>query len=153
MDLYAELRSVVGSLGAAGIPYALCGGLAVGVHGPVRATEDIDLLVLLRDLDAASASLAKIGYVHPSGDLGFRMRDGTRRRIHRLTKVDESDHVTVDLIPVEDPVLSDAWETRENLELEDFQLSVLSRAGLVAMKRDSTLAVDRADVERLDRGG
>jgi hypothetical protein len=39
------LAEVTAALDAAGIDYALIGGLAVGVHGHPRATKDIDFLV------------------------------------------------------------------------------------------------------------
>jgi hypothetical protein len=45
VDLVAELHVVADALVAAGVEFALCGGLAVAVHGHVRATRDIDLLV------------------------------------------------------------------------------------------------------------
>ena len=45
LDLYAELRRIVAALDAAGVPYALAGGLAVSIYTTPRATEDIDLLM------------------------------------------------------------------------------------------------------------
>ena len=50
LDLAAELAAIVAALDEAGIPYALCGGLAVAVHGHARATQYIDLLVLPEDV-------------------------------------------------------------------------------------------------------
>ena len=149
MDLYAELQTVARALDAANISYALRGGLAGGAHGYVRATRDIDLLIQPADLDAVSENLSRVGYVHTGGTLPFRRPDGTIRKIHRLTKVDGSDHITVDLLLVGDAVLTEAWQTRLRLDLEDFTLSVVSRDGLVAMKRDSERAIDREDIERL----
>lgn len=45
MDLYDELKDLVSALHAHEIPYALCGGLALAVHGIPRSTIDIDLMV------------------------------------------------------------------------------------------------------------
>lgn len=42
--LRTELLKIVRSLDQAGIDYALNGGLAVAVHGYVRATKDIEAL-------------------------------------------------------------------------------------------------------------
>ncbi len=50
MDLHDELVSLVGALDAAGVDYALIGGLAVAVWGVPRFTQDIDLLVRREDL-------------------------------------------------------------------------------------------------------
>ncbi len=47
LDLLEELRNIIARVDAAGLPYALCGGLAMAVHGNPRATVDIDLLVLV----------------------------------------------------------------------------------------------------------
>ena len=44
-DLIAELEQLVDALHADAAEYALCGGLALAVHGHPRATKDIDLLV------------------------------------------------------------------------------------------------------------
>ena len=44
MSLRNEMFQLVRALDSANIPYALCGGLAMAVHGWPRATLDIDLL-------------------------------------------------------------------------------------------------------------
>ena len=43
LDLLEELKNVLARLEQDGVPYALCGGLAMAVHGYPRATVDIDL--------------------------------------------------------------------------------------------------------------
>ncbi|NKC14096.1 MAG: hypothetical protein GKR94_18490 [Gammaproteobacteria bacterium] len=40
-----ELRGICHALAGAGVEYVLIGGAALNVHGIVRATEDIDLMV------------------------------------------------------------------------------------------------------------
>ena len=54
MDTFDELRNLLQSLQGDGVPYALCGGLALTVHGIIRATEDIDLLIHLKPLRRSS---------------------------------------------------------------------------------------------------
>lgn len=44
MDLVDELHAVSRALSAAGISFAVCGGIAVTIHGATRTTKDIDLL-------------------------------------------------------------------------------------------------------------
>ncbi len=44
-DLQAELDAVTAALDASQIEYAICGALALAVHGHPRATKDIDVLV------------------------------------------------------------------------------------------------------------
>jgi hypothetical protein len=53
MDLLEQFERVIEALDAAGIAYALCGGLAVNVYGHVRATMDIDLLLRPEAVDRA----------------------------------------------------------------------------------------------------
>ncbi|MGE0403366.1 MAG: hypothetical protein AB7T06_42050 [Kofleriaceae bacterium] len=44
LDIIAELEAIIDALDAAGIEYAVCGGLAVGILGLPRATKDMGLL-------------------------------------------------------------------------------------------------------------
>ena len=60
MKLKDELLKIVVRLDKAGIDYALCGGLAVAVHGHPRMTKDIDILIRPESLEAAKAALADI---------------------------------------------------------------------------------------------
>ena len=53
-DLYEEFKSIVSALEEQGIDYAVCGGLAMAVHGLPRATVDIDLLIPSESLEAVS---------------------------------------------------------------------------------------------------
>jgi hypothetical protein len=50
LDPPQELAAIVDALNAAGVEYALCGGLAMAVHGEVVATADVDLLVREEDV-------------------------------------------------------------------------------------------------------
>ena len=45
-SIQAELQALAARLHAEEVPYALCGALALAVHGYPRATLDIDLLAL-----------------------------------------------------------------------------------------------------------
>ena len=45
MELFQELETLLDTLRRDAVPHALCGGLALAVHGFVRATEAIDVLV------------------------------------------------------------------------------------------------------------
>jgi len=43
--LFDELNDIIDSLEKSGVEYAVCGGLALAVHGFPRATFDIDILI------------------------------------------------------------------------------------------------------------
>lgn len=54
-DVITTLDAVIDALDTASVAYALCGGLAVNLHGHVRATRDIDLLLPADQLDGVRA--------------------------------------------------------------------------------------------------
>ena len=51
-DLQEELLGLCQAFASEGIEYAVCGGMAVAVHGYPRATQDIDMLVREEDLES-----------------------------------------------------------------------------------------------------
>jgi len=68
------------AFGAAGIRFALIGGLALASHRVVRATQDVDLLVDLDDSERAELELLRLGYLrlHRSSDAGNYLRGDER---------------------------------------------------------------------------
>ena len=82
MDLKQELFSVTEALADAGIDHALCGGIAVVIHGYPRATRDIDLLVRREDLERAEESLKERGYTIPAGIIPFDAGKPTGMSLH-----------------------------------------------------------------------
>ena len=146
LDLYAELRGVVGALDRAAVDYALVGGLAVSVYATPRATEDIDLLVAFGDLDRAAGVLAPLGFQRAGRPM--RLAAG-RLDIQRLTKFDGADLLPVDLLALIDPELSELLGDRTALEWEGMRLWVIGVNSLRILKRLRLSAQDRADLEAL----
>ena len=72
IDIVNELRDLVAKFDEQGIEYALCGGMAMGVHGFLRATMDIDFLVPADSLDAVMTIVTKLGYTIRGKDLSFK---------------------------------------------------------------------------------
>ena len=62
LDLAHELRGIVGALDTAGARCALAGGLSVSIYSTPRATQDIDLLLAVADLDRATAVPRDLGF-------------------------------------------------------------------------------------------
>lgn len=56
MNLELELREIIRLFNQERIDYALCGGMAVAIHGHPRFTKDIDLLVTQESLGNAKAA-------------------------------------------------------------------------------------------------
>jgi hypothetical protein len=144
MTLAEELDRLIDALEAAGLDYALAGGLAVAVWGAPRATKDIDLLVPRDRLEGAREIARTIGFTLEAAPMTFR--DGTE--IQRLSKLDGSDLLTLDLI-VASGALEPAWQTRKRVPTLRGQLWVVSREALIDMKARAARPQDLFDIERL----
>jgi hypothetical protein len=144
-----EILRVLRAFDAAGLEYVLIGATAMGLHGLVRATEDIDLFIKAtpENLDRLRAALSAayeadpnvqdisdadllgdypaVRYYPPSGDLYFDI----------LTRLGES--ATFDTIE------------REVKHVEGARISVATPAALYRMKKDTVRAKDRQDAAAL----
>ena len=151
LDLLEEFRGIVSALEEAGVPFAVCGGLAVAVHVRARATVDIDLLVPPEAVTRAAEVARSRGYRIEAGPLRFRSGDGV---IHRFSKPDPEtgDRLGLDLLEVT-TALQPVWEDRERVGWEFGSLPVVSRRGLASMKRLRGSDLDRDDLRRLEEEG
>jgi hypothetical protein len=149
-NLFEEFRTIVAALGAARIPYAVCGGIAMSIHARPRATIDIDLL-------APPSSIALI--VDVLAPSGFARRERTPAHLaggevvmHRLTKIVPADPEVflLDVIEVRPGATERAWQTRLESEWDGHPVTVVSRAGLIELKRLRSSAQDLADIALLE---
>lgn len=149
-NLFEEFRAVVGALTRAGVPYAVCGGIAMSIHAYPRATIDIDLLAppdaVMRIVDA----LVPRGFI-------LLERAPTRLAkgevvMHRLTKIVPSDPdvLVLDVIEVQPGATARAWQTRTSAEWEGHPVTVVSRDGLIGLKRLRSSPQDIADITLLE---
>jgi len=143
MDLYEELGSLVDALSAANIDYALCGGLALAVHGHPRFTKDIDLLVRPEDLEQIMKIAEQCGYLDPAGRIPFE-----QVAIYRTSKIRGSEFLTLDLLELA-PIFEEVWKTRQFVRWKDRVIQVVSVAGLVTMKRLAARDQDWVDLKKL----
>lgn len=148
LDLSEELAALVAALNAEKIDYALCGGLAMAVYAAPRATLDIDLLAPPESLEKIAAAARDLGYIPPEGEMTFA--DG-RIVIHRFTKLDpeSEDFLALDILVVS-PELLDVWNGRTTVRMRNTPLTVVSREGLIRLKKLRANAQDLADIERLE---
>ncbi len=150
MNLKEELLAVERALRSAGVPHALCGGLAVAVHGYPRLTRDIDLLLRPSDLEAARKALSSAGFTIESLIVPFDMGLPHERRVFRLSKAQGEDLLTVGLLLVP-PFLEDVWSRRKTYDLEGVPVDVVDRQGLITMKRLAGRPQDLGDIAGLER--
>lgn len=145
--LLDELSQLISALNENEIGYAVCGGLALAIHGFVRATLDIDILIQPESLEKAYKIGAENGFDIRGLDISFKAR---AVGIHRVSKIDnDGEMLSLDLLLVT-PQVEDVWETRETIDFLGNQLSVVSREGLIKMKRLAGRPQDLADIERLE---
>ena len=149
-NLFEEFRAIVGALGSARIPYAVCGGIAMSIHAHPRATIDIDLL-------APPDAVARI--VDALSPHGFARREQTPARLargevvmHRLTKIVPRDPevLMLDVIEVRPGATESAWQSRTSAEWDGHPVMVVSRAGLIGLKRLRGSPQDIADIAALE---
>ena len=83
LTLESELRELVQRFNEAKIEYALCGGMAVALHGYPRFTKDIDFLIPPESLDQARKVAAASGFLDESGRIPFADSD-----VYRILKIE-----------------------------------------------------------------
>ncbi len=148
MNLVDELHAVAGAMRAAGICYAICGGIAVTIHGATRTTKDIDLLVARIDVPRVLEVLRPLGYAFVALPMTFDAGTDRERHVQRVSKLEAQEHLMVDLLIAEaafDGLLSDRLE----IELPQGPLSVVPLHVLMKMKRLAGRSQDQADLEAL----
>jgi len=146
-DLYEEFKSIIWALEEHGIEYAVCGGLAMAVHGLPRATVDIDLLILSEGLEEAKTLVRRLGYTIEALPMTFSRG---KVEIRRLSKIDRETGIVLSLdMLLVTPEIVDVWQSRIELEWELGRIWVVSRSGLIALKTFRSSAQDLADIERL----
>jgi len=148
MDLIAEFGSLLDMLNREGIEYAVCGGIAVTIHGYARTTKDIDFLIRVEDADRIVKLAEQAGFLDDSGNIPFDL--GTEREtiVRRVVKIQGRDLLMLDLILVS-PILEPAWQSRTTVEWEGRRISIVSRDGLRLMKTLAGRDQDLTDLKQL----
>jgi hypothetical protein len=149
LDLFDELCGIVACLEKANIEFALCGGLAVAVYSTPRFTEDIDLLVPPASIESVKRAVKEIGFIFEAAPMGFA--EGTII-ITRLSKIDHprsSDLLLLNILTVT-PLIQDVWDTRVKLPWEQGTISVVSKEGLIKLKKLRNSPQDLVDIKALE---
>lgn len=151
LDLIAELEALVDAFERESVQYAVCGGLALALHGHPRATMDIDVLVRPEGLARAAEVALSLGFNVPARKMTFGLRSGTPRVIQRVSKLDPATNklLSLDLLVVA-PSLEDVWTGRLMLSIGTRTMTVVSRDGLATMKRLAGRPQDLADLAILE---
>ena len=154
------LAEVFRELQAANVRYALVGGLAVTLHGHLRSTWDIDIVLALDDANLARfvSHFKQAGWV-PVLPLPFdALLDSAKRAdwiANRNLKVFAVHHpnkssMTLDVLLVTPMPAAQIVENAVLLPLFEQTVFVASISDLIAMKRAVGRPVDLSDVQGLE---
>jgi hypothetical protein len=146
-QLLDDFIGITHGLTAKGIDYAVCGGWAMAIHGFIRATLDIDLLIMTPDLDAAMDVAREQGFDIEGLPLHF---DEGRTEIRRISKIDprSKELITLNLILVTE-ILEDVWLGRSDVEWNEGEYKVVSADGMIKMKELAGRPKDLIDLDYL----
>jgi hypothetical protein len=149
--------AVLEALYDANVRYLVVGGVAVVLHGALRATADLDLVVHLdpdNALDAVDA-LALLGFVPrlPVGMHAFvtvEARAALRARNALVFTVwHPASHRVVDLFLEEPFLFEEAWSQRTEVQLGRVRVALASRSDLIRMKQVAGRPKDLLDISLL----
>jgi hypothetical protein len=149
VNLVDELHAIATALVRSGVRHAVCGGVAVTVHGAPRSTKDIDVLVAPDDLTPALEAVRPLGYVFASLPLVFDEGTDRERHVHRVSKIVGRDHLVLDYL-LATASLEGLLDDRVEVTLPEGPLVVVSRGALLRMKRLAGRTQDLADIEKLE---
>ncbi len=144
MDLYEELRDLVKAFNGQSLDYAICGGVALALHGHPRFTNDIDILILPDDLDRIQDTARSCGFLDSSGRIPFEQCD-----VHRVVKAHDAEFLVLDLLLVND-FLKEVWQSRVDFDWRGERLRVVSAGGLAIMKRMAGRDQDLVDLKKME---
>lgn len=151
MDLFAEVVALTAALDAASVDYAICGGVALAIHGAPRATRDIDLLAREADLPRLREVVRACGFTIEALPMTFSTSGISIRRFTRIEP--EGTALMLDVLLAEG-ALESVWQTRARVtfaatEGPERALWVVSRSGLVTLKLAAGRPQDLVDIQRL----
>lgn len=148
-----DLRALLALLASADVRFVVVGGIALGLHGYVRTTEDLDIVPdpdptnlerLCRLLEEQRATLLLAPARRFGGREAWMLRRG--RNLSLTTAQGDLDVIrTLPGVPSYEELRADA----ERYDVDGVTIAVASATRLIAMKQARGSEQDRADVEAL----
>ena len=158
--MLGQIERVLAALNEAGVRYLVVGGVAVVLHGHLRITADLDLVVQLEEenLSRALRALADLGY-HPRAPVpiaAFADPENRRRWIEEknlqvFSLWNESPQkFEVDLFVTEPFDFDATYDRAVRVQLESTEVPVVSQEDLIRLKRDAGRPADLEDIQALE---
>jgi Nucleotidyl transferase of unknown function (DUF2204) len=151
VNIVDEVNAIGAALRAAGIPYAICGAVAVSAHGAPRMTQDIDIALARDHLAAALTVVAPLGYSIPAGPMTFEAGTPRERHVQRVNKIVGAEHLILDFLLAE-AGFAGVLDDKVDVVLPGGTLTFVSRETLIRMKRMAGRPRDLDDIQRLESG-
>lgn len=143
----------------AGARYVVVGGVAVVLHGHVRLTTDLDLIIDLEPAEARKIVDVLVGLglrprapVNPLDFADREIREGWVREkgMRVFTMVDVTGRREVDIF-TETPIpFEELWSRSVEIELTSTKVRVASIPDLIRLKRLVGRTIDLSDIESLE---
>lgn len=154
-----NIEKALGALQAAEVRYLIVGGLAVVLHGHLRTTLDLDLVIQLDEPNVARAlsALGELGYeptvpvpMSQFADPAVR-QDWVQNRNMIVFSLwhPESPTFKIDLFVTEPFDFETVYARSKRVNLGHTQATVVALEDLIALKRDAGRPQDLADIEAL----
>jgi hypothetical protein len=134
------------------IQFCLIGGLAVGILAKPRATEDIDLLVLLTedDMEHLSKILKKHFQLIQDHNVMHFKNATIWRVIIENDSTEKKSLVIVDLIFADNEIYKNAVMNSITLTLDDVSIPVVRIEHLIEIKKLANRPSDQIDIQSLE---
>lgn len=159
--MVSDIERVLEALNRARVRYLVAGGVAVVLHGYLRTTADLDLVVQLEPDNARRAlrALGSIGYVPRAPVPAEQFADAsTREQWIREKNLEvfslwsnETPGLEVDLFVREPFNFDEAYESARDLQLGTTTVRVVPRRLLIEMKKLAGRPRDLEDIEALEQ--
>jgi hypothetical protein len=139
--------SLLAAFAAAKVEFAVVGGMAVIMHGYVRATHDLDLFIRPTEENARAAfgALLALGISLEGLEPADLLNDDENVRFGP-----EEDHIDI-LASIGEMGFDQVWRNRVETEVEGLRIPFISKADLIQNKQQVGRLRDLADVEELAR--
>ena len=127
--------------------FALAGGLALAYHGHLRATADVDILIVLDETsdEKTRQKLVEIGLV----DANPKPLIFKKLTLTRMFFVEGREWIPIDLMWAQSTLHASALRHAKKIKLQTAIVPVLTPEDLILLKKISAHPQDKADIEVL----
>lgn len=149
------ILKVTQALEKAKVPYAIVGGYAVALHGAIRGTIDLDLVLNIseKDFQAAEEAFSRLGLVSKLPVNAREVYHFRKEYIKNRNLVAWSFYDAQNPINQIDVILTHDLKDLEvqTIQLKGTEIRLLSKRSLILMKKESGRPQDLEDIKALEK--